>query len=71
MENTDTQRPIAKFRGIRQAYDDILRHDPDSVITEYFIRQLCKQGQIAFIESGNKIYVNLDSLYRFLSDEPP
>lgn len=71
MEITETQKPIAKYRTIRQCYEEILRLDPDSVITEYFIRQLCKQGQIAFIESGNKIYVNLDSLYRFLSDEPP
>lgn len=71
MQNTENQRPISRYRTIKQCYEEIKKADTDSVITEYFIRQLCKQGQIAFIESGNKIYVNLDSLFNYLNGGKP
>ena len=71
MQNPETPKAISRYRTIKQCYEEIKRADADSVITEYFIRRLCKQRQIAFIESGSKIYVNLDSLFGYLNGEPP
>lgn len=71
MQNTENQRAISRYRTVRQCYEVISASDPETVITEYFIRQLCKRGQIAFMKSGSKIYVNLDSLFGYLNGEPP
>ncbi len=70
MEET-RQALKARYRTIKDSYAEIKQADPDTVISEYFIRQLCKSGEIAYRQSGSKIFVNLDSLIGYLNGEPP
>ncbi len=58
---------IARFRTIRQCLETIKNLDPDTAITEWYIRQLCKNGKIICNGSGNKFLVCLDSLLEFLN----
>lgn len=71
MQNTENKNAISRYRTVKQCYEEIKKADPNSVISEYFIRQLCKSGKIACKQSGNKIFVNLDSLIDYLNDETP
>lgn len=61
------EKGVAKIRTIQQCIDTIKASDPDTAITEWYIRQLCKEGKIAAYSSGNKFLVNLDSLLAYLN----
>lgn len=58
---------IARFRTIKQCLEAIKSADPDTAITEWYIRQLCREKKIICYESGSKSLVNLDSLLEFLN----
>lgn len=60
---------IARFRTIKQCLETIKSIDPDTAITEWYIRQLCKNGEIEYFASGNKSLVNLDSLLATLNQK--
>ena len=57
---------MAKYRTIRKAYQEIKRADPDSCVSEYFIRQIVMSGCIRSKMSGNRYYINLDELEQYL-----
>jgi hypothetical protein len=45
-----------------------MKTDPETEITEFFIRKMCNQGQVKYYKSGNKSLVNYDSLIEFLKN---
>lgn len=55
------------YRTIEQAYEIIHEFDNGSAITKYFLRMLCKCGQIQVINVGSKFLINMDSLFQFLN----
>lgn len=55
-----------RHRTIKDCLCEIRKLDPETAITEWFIRQLCKQGKVEYFLSGNKSLVNLSSLLRYL-----
>ena len=57
---------MSKYRTIRKAYQEIKRADPDSCVSEYFIRQIVMSGCIGSKMSGNRYYINLDELEQYL-----
>lgn len=57
---------MSKYRTIRKAYQEIKRTDPGSCISECFIRQLVMSGCIKSNTSGNRKYIDLDELDRYL-----
>lgn len=60
---------VVKLRTIDEAYTEILKMDPDTKITKYFIRTLVKNGTIPFIRVGKrKRLINLDLLIEYLSN---
>ncbi len=67
----EEKRTLPRYRTVRECFEEIKRLDEQTVISEYFIRQLCKSGQVKCYHSGNKTYVNLDSLFDYLNNEPP
>lgn len=67
----EENRTLPRYRTVRECFDQIKRLDEQTVISEYFIRQLCKHGKVKCFYSGNKMYVNLDSLFDYLNGEPP
>lgn len=60
---------IAKMRTIKKCLQLIKEIDPDTAVSEWFIRQLCNSGKITYDKSGNKSLVNFDSLLDYLNQE--
>lgn len=40
-------------------------YDPDSPVSWYFLRELCKKGKITTLKYGNSWLINVDELYAF------
>lgn len=58
---------VPKIRTIKQAVIEIKKLDPESAITEHYIKQLCKKGEIFFICAGNKYLINMDKLFKYFA----
>ena len=58
---------IVRSRTITQCISYIKALDPDTAITEWFIRTLIKDNKIKHFTSGNKELVNLDNLLYYLN----
>ncbi len=61
---------LAKMRTVKQAYQFIHKEDPESSISEYYLRTLVKTNpnQIGVFKSGSKFLINLDLLMDFLNN---
>ncbi len=60
---------IPRMRTIGQCIEQIKILDPDTAITEWFLRCLCKDNAIKHFMTGNKILVNFDDLLSFFNYE--
>ena len=54
------------YRTISETLDIIKSLDKNTSITLYYLRCLCKSGQIQVLNAGGKILINLKSLGEFL-----
>ena len=54
------------YRTISETLDIIKSLDKNTSITLYYLRTLCKSGQIQVLNAGDKILINLNSLGEFL-----
>ena len=57
------------LRSIKKAVDYIHSEDPESAIKIHTIRTWCKEGKIKYRTVGNKILVDMDSLFDFISNK--
>ncbi len=57
---------IPRMRTPAEAIREIKREDPESGITEHFIRKLARDGKISSVMAGRKLLVNLDSALAYL-----
>ena len=67
---------MVRMRTPAAAVEEIKKSDPESSISEYFIRRLACNGKIPCIMTGRKRLINYDSLLEYLSTvhtepEPP
>lgn len=58
---------VPRFRTIKDCLIAIREVDPQTALTEWYIRQLCKSKKIICYGSGNKSLVNLDNLLNYLN----
>ena len=58
---------LPRMRTIPKAYDEIKKNDPDTSISMRAFRKLISSGQIPTVNVGNKVLVNLDLLFNWLS----
>lgn len=58
---------MKRLRGIRDTALYFKREDPDTKITEYFLRRLVKEGKIPSVMLGKKLLINLDDLIEYLN----
>jgi len=56
------------LRTIQGAYEEIAKDDPQTPIRPYTIRKWCKEGKIRFVQSGNKIFVDVQSLKNYINN---
>lgn len=54
------------YRTISETLDIIKSLDKNTSITLYYLRCLCKSGQIQVLNAGGKILINLNSLSDYL-----
>ncbi len=55
----------ARMRTVKEAIAEIKANDPNTAITENFIKCLCRQG-VASVKVGRKYLINLDLLEQYL-----
>ena len=55
------------LRSIKKAYEMVRAKDPDTAITVHTIRTWCKEGKVKSLTSGNKILVDMESLFEYIS----
>ena len=60
---------VARMKTIEQSYNEIKKLDPDSAISLWFIRCLCKENKVKHFMTGTKVLVNYDDLLRYLNFE--
>ena len=60
---------IPKIRTIAEAIEEIKRLDPETAITARFIKEGIADGKIPIIRVGNKMLVNMSSIFAFLEGE--
>lgn len=60
---------IARMRTIKQCYEYFKEEDPESCISEYYIRMLAKQNKVPVFYAGRKQLINLDKLIDYLNGE--
>lgn len=56
---------IPKLRRISDVIKEMKAQDPDSPVSWYFLRELCKKGKITSLKYGNSWLINVDELYAF------
>lgn len=57
------------LRSITKAVEHIHSEDPESAIKIHTIRTWCKEGKIKYLTVGNKILVDMESLFAFISNK--
>lgn len=67
---------MVRMRTPAAAAAEIKSSDAGSCVSEYFIRQLAREGKVPCIMAGRKRLINYDSLLEYLSTvhnepEPP
>jgi len=60
---------IVRMRTIKQAFIYLKKEDPESSISEYYLRCLVKQKKIPVFNTGVKFLINLDKLIDYLNSE--
>ncbi len=58
-----------RIRTIKNAYKEIREQDPNTCITEWFLRQLITGGAIPSIRAGTKWLVDLDVVEEYIQEE--
>ena len=57
---------VPRMRTAQKIVAEIKALDPDSEVTEYFVRQLVKDGTVKPTWAGNKALINLDDVLDLL-----
>ena len=65
-EDKRTVRRIPRMRTAPKIVAEIKALDPGSEVTEYFVRQLVKDGAVRPTWAGNKALINLDDVLDIL-----
>lgn len=61
---------MVRMRKIKEAVAYIKQQDPQSSISEWWIRTLIKQGKLKHHKAGNRILIDLDYFEQFLRNPP-
>ncbi len=59
---------MPRMRTIKEAHQELKQLDPNTAVTEYYIKQLVLSGQIPFVMAGRKRLLNFDALLSYLEN---
>jgi len=57
---------MSRIRSIHDAHVLLIEEDPETAVTEYFIRKLVTDGTIPSFKTGNKHLLDVDVLHDYL-----
>ena len=63
--------PIPRMRTAAGIVAEINALDPGSGVTEYYIRQLAREGRLPAVHAGSKTLINLDDVLALLRAGTP
>lgn len=69
MEQQTENKKIPRYRTIGECVAEIKKIDRDTAVTAYYIRTLCRDGEILHFMNGSKSLVNLDYLLAYLAEK--
>mgnify|MGYP000011282352 FL=1 len=64
--DTEGRASIPRMRTAAKIVAEIKAADPGTEVTEYYIRQLVKEGSVPVVWAGNKALINLDDILSLL-----
>ena len=59
---------IARMKTVEQCFKEIKILDPETAVSSWFIRNLCKENKVKHFMTGTKILVNYDNLFDYLNN---
>ena len=62
----DCDKRIPRMRTAPKIVAELKALDPDTDVTEYYVRQLVKKGAVRVVWAGNKALINLDDILELL-----
>lgn len=65
--NTDNIK-FPRMRTTKEAAKEIKATDPNTAVTEYYIRQLALSGILPRVQAGRKMLINFDLLLEYLAN---
>lgn len=60
------QEHIPRMRTAAKIVAEIKAIDPDTEVTEFYIRQLAKEGTVPVVWAGRKALINLDGVLNLM-----
>ena len=68
MLNLENSSSFVLMRTIDEAYNELIKLDPNTAVTKYRIKQLVKSGVIPAVPAGlKKVYINFNTLLDYLA----
>lgn len=64
--NTEQLNPIPRMRTAAKIVAEIRAMDPQSDVSEHYVRQIIKEGAVPVTWAGNKALVNLDDVLELM-----
>ncbi len=61
---------MARMRTVKGAVNFLRQMDPNTCVSEWFIRSLLKSGKLKHHKAGNRYLIDIDYLIEFLKDPP-
>lgn len=59
---------MTRMRTINQTMNYLKEKDPNTAISEWYLRQMLKTGELKHHRAGNKYLINIDYLEKFLNN---
>lgn len=59
---------IKKLRTVQELHSMIVEADPESALSEYYVRQLVYSGELPSVKTGNKKLACFEDLVAYLFD---
>lgn len=59
---------MARMRTVKQTMEYLKEKDPNSGLTEWWLRSMLRSGKVQHIKAGNKYLINLDYLEMYLNN---
>ena len=62
------QERIPRMRTVSKIVSELKKMDPNTEVSEYYIRQIVKSGMVPVVWAGKKALINLDDVLELLRE---